>query len=263
MSKYLGWTALHWACDLGEKELVELLLNNCKADSSIKNNSGSSPIHLAVAKGHMKVVECLLSKKPSLVHSLNENNGWFPIHTAAYFRQTECLKVLIQFGASVLQITEKIPSSDTLYTPFHLATYTQIKRRMTVLKSPTEITRNLIRSISSPKEQEDLEDLEENTIHEFLNVLLNNLPDRALDVMYVGSHGSILHCLAASNHSTGVELICDKPYCHPPDTPNSDGISPLLMALELRALDSALVLLGMTPQCNIPFSNLFFFNNIY
>jgi len=43
---------------MAHKDVVELLLAN-KADVNAKDNSGKTPLHIAVSKGHKDVVELL------------------------------------------------------------------------------------------------------------------------------------------------------------------------------------------------------------
>lgn len=260
---FSGWTALHWACDAGEKEIVEMLIKNCRADPFVKNFSGSSPIHLAIAKDHKKVIECLLTYRPGLIQSTNDKNGWYPIHIAAYFKRVQCLAVLVKANADIMQLTEEKEGLPR-YSTFHLAVDSQLKRKSVILRSPLEIQENLIRSISRSGKG-DSNDHEENEVdeddirtRETVDFLLSRLPSKELVIADDFKHGTILHCLAAINHSEGVRQITQHPFNHPPDLPNSEGITPFMKALDLRSLESALELLDCEININRvhPISNL-------
>ena len=115
-----GWTALHVSCSNGYTDLVKVLIQ-CQADPKIRNNAGSSPIHCAIVNKSKDIVEALLEHDSSLVNSFNTFNGFYPLHTAAFYRLSEISKVLIEYGATVDQDTELTDVSQNSLTVFHLA----------------------------------------------------------------------------------------------------------------------------------------------
>ena len=82
-------------------------------------------------KGHKKVVEALLDNQEKLVSSYNDKTGWFPIHTAAFHKQLECLNVLIKYKANVMEPTRESEMSANCFTPIHLVTDKKIQRKTT------------------------------------------------------------------------------------------------------------------------------------
>ena len=56
-----GDTPLHRAAFGGNKEIVELLLNN-EVDVNVKDDYGCTPLHDAAEYGHKKIIELLISK---------------------------------------------------------------------------------------------------------------------------------------------------------------------------------------------------------
>ena len=56
-----GWTPLNYAVMSGEKEAVEVLIDN-GADVNVKDKYGSTPLHDASLGKHNEVVELLISK---------------------------------------------------------------------------------------------------------------------------------------------------------------------------------------------------------
>ena len=242
---YLGWTALHWACDSGEKDIVRMLIRNFRADPFMRNSHGSSPIHLAISNGHTKVVEDLLSYKRELTSSFNDKTGWFPIHTAAFYKKVDCLLVLIKYGASVMEKTRESELSTDCLTPFHLATFMQLQKKSTIIREREEVRRNFTRSLSQPGDEDFIREAtpEDDSTKACTDVLLASLPQEAIAVVDDNKYGTVLHCLAACDHYEGVKLILEEPFLHPPDIENSKGVTPLLMALNLRSLKSAKELL--------------------
>ena len=243
---FVGWTALHWACKTGDRELVEVLVNQCRANPSIKTKNGSSPIHLAIAEGHHKIVDTLLTSRKNLISSMNDKTGWFPLHTAAYYKQEECINILVRFGADVLQPTEEI--SGTFFhlastSTFHLAAHKQLSHNLTTIKRKDTVNRHIKRSVSD-RGDSNTGDAEESPCSKtIIDSLLKHLKPKQMMIIDEGNYGSILHVLSGIDHYEGVKIITSSPFNHPVNILNSHGISPLLMALEARSLQSALELL--------------------
>ena len=100
-----GATALHLSCSWGLAPLTRALLQ-AGASPRITNCQGSSPIHVALARGHRDLVQILLAHTPSLVTSFNTKNGFHPLHTAALYRDRESVGLLLQAGAMIDQDTQ-------------------------------------------------------------------------------------------------------------------------------------------------------------
>ena len=228
-----------------------MLTRNFRADPFIRNSHGSSPIHLAIAKGHKKVVEELLDYRKDLVSSYNNNIGWLPIHTAAVYKQLECLNVLIKYKANVMEQTRETKMSANCLTPIHLVTYMKLQRKTTRIRESEAVTRNFSRSISYPGDQNYVEESvpEDDNTKACIDILLANLPQERLAIIDDHKNGTVLHCLAACDHFEGVKLILNEPFNHPPDIENSNGVTPLLMALNLRSLRSAKEILHFDVDC--------------
>jgi cytohesin len=91
-----GRTPLHYAAQLGHKEIVELLIAN-DADVNAKNKYGETPLLSAATKG---IAELLIAKGAD-VNAKDEVYGWTPLHVAAINGHKEVAELLIAKGAEV------------------------------------------------------------------------------------------------------------------------------------------------------------------
>lgn len=73
-------TPLHYACQNGDRKMVELLLEY-PVSVDAQSVDGSSPLHLAALNGHEEVVDMLRRRNAST--SPRDNYGRLPIHCAA------------------------------------------------------------------------------------------------------------------------------------------------------------------------------------
>jgi len=76
----LGATPLHSAVVTGEKEMVELLLDN-KADVSLTDEAGNTPLHYAAGMNNKPAMELLLARGARI--DARTNLGRTPLHLAA------------------------------------------------------------------------------------------------------------------------------------------------------------------------------------
>lgn len=70
-----GFTALHWACENQQLDMVIFLLDN-KADVNVVNKDGYSPIFLAVSNNRisLEIVKCLLNRNAKTILKTTEDN---------------------------------------------------------------------------------------------------------------------------------------------------------------------------------------------
>ena len=253
-AKDTGTTALHVAAAWGNVELARALLK-AGADSSIQNNNGSSPIHLAISQKREELVRILLDHSPQLVSSYNTKNGFYPLHTAAYHLELGIAGVLLEAGSKVEQDTEVTEISPASLSVFHLAANefakvktrkikdrAEVERRMTYVmeKKRKSLSRSEVdcKRCGGPEEvKEDCDKLKERTL-KMLEYLLSNMEKTQL-TNYNYSKGSLLHCFCSVDFFGGVKQLLGPPYLHPPDLPDGQGITPLLLALSLGHLSSA------------------------
>ena len=86
-------TPLHFAAIKGHVRIIELLLSH-KADVNSRSKTEATPLHLASQEGHLASVVALLQAGADPL--LPDRNGSFPIHLAAQLNRTEVVRFLIE-----------------------------------------------------------------------------------------------------------------------------------------------------------------------
>lgn len=113
-----GVTLLHSAAQRGNTEAVNLLLVRGVDLLARKNNRGLTPLHLAAAEGHERIVEKLVKAYDAQGLNANESDqdGWMPLHCAAASGHVRVVKLLVQ--------TTDLQARNTYgRTPLHFATF--------------------------------------------------------------------------------------------------------------------------------------------
>ena len=97
-STEFGYTPAHLAAFNGEKDVLELLLDN-GADKEARGTKGPTPLLLAAQNGHLDCCELLLSRGAYL----EAHDIWnaTPLWIAAGHGQTEAVELLLKHGANV------------------------------------------------------------------------------------------------------------------------------------------------------------------
>lgn len=92
-------TMLHWAASSGSEEIVQLLLDK-KADIAAQNNIGNYALHCAAYAGHLAVCNLLVAGKKVNVN-LENVKKLTPLHEAVSRGHVEIVQLLISKGAIV------------------------------------------------------------------------------------------------------------------------------------------------------------------
>lgn len=128
-----GWTPLHFAAWRGHPKAVECLLE--RADTKrVRDKEGRTPFSVAAECGHAQLLGILRwsdglyrAARADDVHGLKrciaegaavggrDQNGWTPLHWAAFKGRIKSAKVLLEHGAAVDAV------DDAGYTPLHCA----------------------------------------------------------------------------------------------------------------------------------------------
>jgi len=89
---------LHWAAERGHLEVVEFLISK-GADMNAKNVEDETPLHYAAGYGYLDVVKLLVSKSAAV--NAKTKNGSTPVSYAASQNRVDIVKFLMEKGADV------------------------------------------------------------------------------------------------------------------------------------------------------------------
>ena len=108
-------TALHYAASKGHLELAQALIAS-GAKLGLRDNSGATPLHRAVANNRQDVVKEILSKcgrstKNATILDRKDKSGFTALHLAAYSGNMDIARQLIEAGADkgIQDVEEKLP----------------------------------------------------------------------------------------------------------------------------------------------------------
>ena len=71
----------------------------------VYNCVGPTPLHLAARCGSLLAVQCLVAVNAYLVAT--DQNGWAPIHHAAYFNHEQVIKLMLRKSDDLLELPTK------------------------------------------------------------------------------------------------------------------------------------------------------------
>ncbi len=95
-----GRTALHFAAESGDEELVNILLSNPQIDATKQTTkSGNTPLHTAIFQTHLLVVQAFFTKAINIFHTINE----YLIRNHETIDDTAALKALREQDISAYQ----------------------------------------------------------------------------------------------------------------------------------------------------------------
>lgn len=111
------------AAKSGEVQTVKALLQKDPDLIHVADRDGSTPLHCAAWKGHVEIVELLLSAGAEIdVHSNNAHWGTTALHAASHGKRTAVAKLLIQRGAEINLRSPLNHSTALGHTKMHNAT---------------------------------------------------------------------------------------------------------------------------------------------
>ncbi|XP_075971416.1 uncharacterized protein LOC142973514 [Anticarsia gemmatalis] len=100
INKSIGETHLHRAARLGYTDCVAYCLEKMESDPSAKDNAGFTPLHVAAAKGHVRIAKLLLQYGANV--SAAAQGGIRPLHEACENCRVEVIRLLLAYGADPL-----------------------------------------------------------------------------------------------------------------------------------------------------------------
>ncbi|KAG6456562.1 hypothetical protein O3G_MSEX009799 [Manduca sexta] len=126
INKSVGETHLHRAARLGYTDCVAYCLEKMESDPSAKDNAGFTPLHVAAAKGHVRIARLLLQYGANV--SAAAQGGIRPLHEACENCHVEVIRLLLAYGADPLLGTyagqtpeELTEGSATVFLRLHIA----------------------------------------------------------------------------------------------------------------------------------------------
>ncbi len=93
-----GMSALHWAADRGDVELLDVLLVAGAEIQSATRIGEYTPLHIAARNAHLGAVQTLLEAGAD-VHAVTDPSGSTPLHLAAVSGDGEVVRALIDAGS--------------------------------------------------------------------------------------------------------------------------------------------------------------------
>jgi len=94
-----GDTLLNTAVNLGDQDMVELLLKQPGVDVNLTNALQQGPLHYAAAKGYGQIASLLLERGSRVNETDHEMST--PLHEAASNGHLACLRTLVRAGAKI------------------------------------------------------------------------------------------------------------------------------------------------------------------
>jgi ankyrin repeat protein len=98
-----SWTPLHKAADLGQLDVVKLLLEK-GADLEAKTQWGGTPLYVTAFRGQLEVAKYLVSKGADI--NIVTTDGWTPLTKCAELGHIQLAKFFINQGVDIWQKTQ-------------------------------------------------------------------------------------------------------------------------------------------------------------
>eukprot|EP00261_Vitis_vinifera_P034100 XP_019075343.1 PREDICTED: ankyrin repeat-containing protein ITN1-like isoform X3 [Vitis vinifera] len=115
-----GYTPLYMAAEREYEDLVEIIIDTSPS-SDHKGIEGRTALHAAVLCRHQAMTKKILGWKPMLIKEVDEN-GWSPLHCAAYMRDAAITKQLLD-GSSQDKSVIYLGIKNSNRTALHIASY--------------------------------------------------------------------------------------------------------------------------------------------
>ncbi|KAL5849028.1 hypothetical protein ACOSQ4_007041 [Xanthoceras sorbifolium] len=110
-----GETPLYIAAETGFSRGVFELLKTCSS-ATHEGPNGKTALHAAVRRNYRGLTRNIIQRKRSLTKQIDDN-GWTPLHCAAYYGRFQVTCILLESDKSVAYIGDKY----RMMTPLHLA----------------------------------------------------------------------------------------------------------------------------------------------
>ena len=226
-----GWSALHYACQLGDYESVEILINSDAIIDAYSNNK-RIPLHLASYRGYPNIVEFLL--KNGSDPNYKDELGCTPLHLAAKKGNVKCMEFLLGYGA------ELYCQDFRNWNILHYASFHGHKKAVRFI-SKYDADYDYLQKMKNSQNKLPIEIVRDPSVKHYFYSLWHAAREGNLDLtknllnegenINEQSHFELntpLHLAVINNHYLEVRLLIENNCI--PDMKNKDGIEPFQYA---------------------------------
>ena len=230
-----GWSALHYACQLGDFNSVEILINNGASIDSYSNNK-RIPLHLAAYKGFPNIVEHLL--KNGSDPNYQDELGCTPLHLASKKGHVKCIEFLLNYGAELYSLD--IRSWNIL----HYASFHGHKKAVRFI-AKYDADYDILQKMKNSQNKYPIEIVRDPSVKPYFYTLWHaaregnldltkNLLNEGEDINEQSKFelNTPLHLAVLNNHYLEVRLLIENNCI--PDMKNKDGIEPYHYAFAMN-----------------------------
>ena len=222
-----GWSALHYACQLGDYESVEILVNNGALIDSYSNNK-RIPLHLAAYSGYPNIVEFLL--KNGSDPNYKDELGCTPLHLAAKKGHVKCIEHLLNYEAELYCLDFRS------WNILHYASFYGHKKAVRFI-AKYDADYDFLQKMKNSQNKLPIEIVRDPTVKPYFYTLWHAAREGNLDLtknllnegedINEQSHFELntpLHLAVINNHYLEVKLLIENNCV--PDKENRDGLEP-------------------------------------
>ena len=230
-----GWTALHYACQLGDYESVEILIEKDALINAYSNNK-RIPLHLAAYKGFPNIVEFLL--KNGSDPNYKDELGCTPLHLAAKKGNVKCIEILLNYDAELYSVDFRN------WNILHYASFYGYKKAVRFI-AKYDADYDFLQKMKNSQNKYPIEIVRDPTIKPYFYNLWYAAREGNLDLtknllnegenINEQSHFELntpLHLAVLNNHYLEVKLLVENNCI--PDIKNKDGIEPYQYAFVMN-----------------------------
>ena len=222
-----GWSALHYACQLGDYDSVEILINHGALINAYSNNK-RIPLHLAAYKGYPNIVELLLKNGSDPNHK--DELGCSPLHLAAKKGNVKCIELLLICDADLYCLDYRN------WNILHYASFHGHKKAVRFI-AKYDADYDFLQKMKNSQNKLPIEIVRDPTIKPYFYTLWHAAREGNLDLtktlLNEGEDineqsqfelNTPLHLAVLNNHYLEVRLLIENNCI--PDMQNKDGIEP-------------------------------------
>ena len=230
-----GWSALHYACQLGDFQSVEILINNGALIDAYSNNK-RIPLHLASYRGFSNIVEYLL--KNGSDPNYKDELGCTPLHLAAKKGNVKCIDFLLKYEADLYCLDFRG------WNILHYASFHGHKKSVRFI-SKYDADYGFLQKMKNSQNKLPIEIVRDPSVKPYFYTLWHAAREGNLDLtknllnegenINEQSHFELntpLHLAVINNHYLEVKLLIDNNCI--PNIKNKDGIEPYYFAFAMN-----------------------------